>query len=60
MDKSHLFSRTARKSKLRSEVVNAKYSKVEEEIDFSSTLLVCYMLKVPDYSASALQMKVTI
>lgn len=38
----------------------AEHSKVEEEIDSSSTLLVCYMLKVPDYSASALQMKVTI
>ena len=41
------FSRTERKSKLRSEAVNAKYSKAEEEIDFFLRLVGVLLIYCP-------------
>ena len=60
MGKSHLCSRTVWKSKLQSEVVNAKYSKAVEEFDFFHRLVGVLLIYCPVYSASALQRKVTI
>ena len=60
MGKSHLFSRTVWKSKLRSEVLNAKYSKAAEEINFFHRLIGVLLFIALDYSASALQRNVTI
>ena len=44
---SHMFSRTARKSKLRSEAVNAKYSKAVEEFDFFHRLVGVLLIYCP-------------
>ena len=41
------FSRTARKSKLRSEAVNAKYSKAVEEFDFFHRLVGVLLIYCP-------------